>query len=115
MKKTTASKLPKPSASPTNPLAEAFPGGFTVRDQANALTAFAFRNGLLENLHAGKSSPLTDDPGLSRITDAEMKALMIEASTKLARLLEMRETDPEKYNTFIRGYGLAYCRFWNRK
>jgi hypothetical protein len=31
---------------------------FTVRDEANALTAYAFRNGFLEDLHAGKSSRL---------------------------------------------------------
>jgi hypothetical protein len=47
-----------------------FPGGFTVRDEANALTAFAFRNGPLEDLHVGQSSPLLDNPSLSRITNA---------------------------------------------
>jgi hypothetical protein len=31
-------------------------GGFTLRDEANALTAFAFRNGFLEDLHAGAIS-----------------------------------------------------------
>jgi hypothetical protein len=57
-----------------------FPGSFTVRDEADALTVFAFRNGPLEDLPAAKSSPLTDHPSLSRITDAEMKHLVITAS-----------------------------------
>ena len=30
---------------------------FTLRDEANALTAHAFRNGFLEDLHAGKPRP----------------------------------------------------------
>lgn len=38
------------------------PPDFTIRDEANALVAWAFRNGPIENLHAGKNSPLLDDP-----------------------------------------------------
>ena len=58
------------------------PGGddFTIRDEANAVTAFAFRNGFIEELHAGKWSPLLEQPGNSRITDDEMRRLMIEAA-----------------------------------
>ena len=79
------SEFPKPPDPFPEVIARAFPGGFTIRDEANALTAYAFRNGPLENLHAGKSSPLTSDPTLSRITDPEMKELMINASEKLAK------------------------------
>jgi hypothetical protein len=32
-------------------------GEFTVRDEANALTAYVFRNGFLEDLHAGNRHP----------------------------------------------------------
>jgi hypothetical protein len=92
----------------------AFPGGFTIRDEANALTAYAFRNGPLENLHAGKWSPLLEDPELSRITQAEMKELMINASYHLANALEHREQKPEIYRQFVQGYGLAYCQRWLR-
>jgi len=74
------------------------PGGkFTYRDQANVLTLLAFRNGPIEDLHAGKCSPLLDDPSLSRITDEEMKALMIAASARLAELLALRDSDPEEF------------------
>ena len=92
-----------------------FPGGFTIRDEANALTAFAFRNGPLEDLHAGKSSPLTKDASLSRITEAEMKELMINASERLAKMLAMREKNPEAYRTWAQTYGAMYCGLWNRE
>lgn len=108
-----------PSITDTPPIPEeqltaTYPGGFTVRDEANALTAYAFRNGPLEDLHAGKASPLTDDPSLSRITDAEMKKLMINASEHLAKMLALRDSDPEKYRRFVQTYGMRYCRSWNR-
>ena len=87
--------IPDVPAIPDKTLARAFPGGFTIRDEANALTAFAFRNGPIENLHAGKSSPLTDDPALSRITDDEMRELMVNASEMLAVVLALRDSDPD--------------------
>ncbi len=95
-------------------LARAFPGGFGIRDEANALAAFAFRNGPIERLHAGKPSPLLNDPTLSRITDDEMRELMINATEMLAALLALRESDPDKYRRFIHDYALKYCRRWER-
>jgi hypothetical protein len=114
MTRTKKRGLPEIPSLPEEFLAEAFPGGFTIRDEANALTAFAFRNGSLEDLHAGKTSRLTADPSLSRITQEEMKELIIEASEKLAYLLELRETDPETYRRFVQAYGFLFCREWNR-
>jgi hypothetical protein len=70
---------------------------WTIREEANALTCCAFRNGFLEDLHAGKHSELLEKPGLSRITDVEMKKLMMQSSAKLAELLALKETDPDKY------------------
>lgn len=99
---------------PDEMLESAFPGGFRHRDEANALTAYAFRNGTLEDLHAGKTSSLLDDSTLSRITDEEMKTLMIEASKKIAAILALREADPEKYMQFVQGYAIAYCHGWER-
>jgi hypothetical protein len=99
---------------PKDELEAAYPGGFTIRDEANALTAYAFRNGPLETLHSGKSSRLTADPTLSRLTDTEMKMLMINASEHLARMLALRENDPEEYRRFVQTYGMRYCGAWNR-
>ena len=74
------------------------PGGtFTYRDQANVMTLLAFRNGPIENLHAGQYSALLENADLSRITDEEMKTIMIDASTKLAELLALRDSDPEAF------------------
>jgi hypothetical protein len=88
---------------------------FTLRDEANALTAFAFRNGFLEDLHAGKTSPILTQPGYSRISDEEMRKLMIEASEKLEQMLRMRREEPGRYEVFIRDYQRKYCRSWKRE
>lgn len=87
---------------------------FTIRDEANALTAFAFRNGFIEELHAGRASPLLQEPGYSRITDDEMRRLMIEASEKLARKLQIKRSNPKEYGSWIRSYNAMYCRKWKR-
>ena len=113
-KKTRDHQFPKLEI-PAEMMERGFPGGFTVRDEANALAAYAFRNGPLENLHAGKSSPLTEDASLSRITQAEMKELMIEACEKLAYMLNLRQTDPDAYKNFVRVYGAMFCGSWNRE
>ena len=89
-------------------------GEFTLRDEANALTAFAFRNGFLEDLHAGKSSPLLEQPGYSRITDDEMRMLMIQASGKVEGMLRLKRSQPAKYELFIRDCQRRYCRKWKR-
>jgi len=88
---------------------------WTIREEANALTCSAFRNGFLEDLHAGEQSELLDDPKLSRITDEEMKKLMIQSSNQLAKLLAMKENDPAAYWEFIAKYFNAYCRRWERE
>ncbi|MGH7991170.1 MAG: hypothetical protein ACREDS_13395 [Limisphaerales bacterium] len=93
---------------------ESIPKEFTIRDEANALTAFAFRNGFLEDLHAGKPLPSGQQSGFSRISDDEMRRLMIEASEKLAGLLKMKQQEPQKYDAFIRRYNKIYCHSWKR-
>lgn len=52
---------------------------FTLRDEANAIVACAFRNGPIEDLHSGKDSELLRNPELSRITNDEMKTIMLNA------------------------------------
>jgi hypothetical protein len=91
-----------------------FPDGFTLRDEANAIVAMVFRNGPLEDLHAGKSSELLSNPELSRITDDEMKTLMINACEQVAKLLELKDTDPEEYYRQILSCSYMYCRRWQR-
>lgn len=88
---------------------------FTIRDEANALTAYAFRNGFIEELHAGKRSPLLDQPEFSRITDNEMRRLMVEASQKIAEMLALMRTDRKKYISWLAHYHPMYCRKWKRE
>lgn len=89
-------------------------GDFTLRDEANAIVAVAFRNGPIEDLHAGKHSALLEDTTLSRITDPEMKAIMIAACRKVEELLRLRGSDPEAYARLIRDSNERYCRNWER-
>ena len=79
------------------------PQEFTLRDEANALCAYAFRNGPIEDIHAD-----------GRISDEEMKHLMIKACESLAKLLTMRQDSPSEYDHFIRDYGRKYCYRWER-
>jgi hypothetical protein len=114
MQPRNTSRIPDVPEVPPEKLERLFPGGFTVRDEANALTAYAFRNGPIENLHAGKYSPLIDDPDLCRITNDEMKELMIAASEKLAAILRLRDSDPDRYRRFVQDYAVRYCYQWVR-
>ena len=86
---------------------------WTVREEANAITVWAFRNGYIEELHAGKHSELLEKPGLSRITDAEMKRLNIDISTHIAEILTLRDNDAEEYERRI-DYFLQYCKHWEK-
>ena len=100
---------------PQEILDEKFPGGFTLRDEANSIVNFCFRNTSIENLHAGKHSEILENTKYSRITDEEMKALMIEACKKVEFLLELRENEPENYKRFIQARGWMFCAGWDRK
>jgi hypothetical protein len=87
----------------------------TVRDEANAIVAFAFRNGQLENLHAGEySADLIENPNLSRITDAEMKQLMLFACEAVEKALRLRDENPEAYSRFIAMQQSHSCGDWQR-
>lgn len=77
---------------------------FTIRDEANAIVAYAFRNGYLENLHTN----------LSGFNNPKMKKLMIESCEKMNRFLIMKKYKPAKYDEIIRDYNLRFCRTWNR-
>ncbi len=83
--------------------AVAMPVAFTLRDEANALCAYAFRNGFIEDIHAD-----------GRISDEEMKRLMIQVSESLAKLLVKKQDTPGEYDRFIRDYHRQYCRRWER-
>jgi len=86
----------------------------TFRDEANAIVAHAFRNGPIEDLHAGKQSELLKDPSLSRLTDDEIKEVMIFACREVAGLLVMREKNTDEYIDFVLRYKRTFCSQWER-
>lgn len=92
-----------------------FPGGFTLRDEANAIVVYAFRNGPLEDRHKGESSELLENPKLRRITDAEMKELMLNACEHMEKLLRLKQEDPTAYYQKLLGFSMQFCRDWDRQ
>jgi hypothetical protein len=92
-----------------------FPGGFDRRDEANAIIAMSVRNGPIENLHAGKHSPLLEDETLSRLTDADIKTIMLYATKMVTFMLWLRDEAPEVYRRYVQVYGSRYCRMWERQ
>ena len=67
--------------------------------EAKALVALAFRNGPIEDLHAGRLCTVcSGNWEISHITDEEMKAIMKSAVDAMYRLLWLRDFDSAAYN-----------------
>ena len=82
---------------------DAPPKEFTLRDEANAICAYAFRNGPLERIH--------EEYGISQ---SDMKEFVINASEHLAKLMAMKQQSPDEYDRFIRHYHGQFCLQWER-
>jgi hypothetical protein len=81
--------------------------------EAKALVALAFRNGPIEDLHAGR--PCTVCSGkreISHISDEEMKAIMKSAVNTLYRPLWQRDRDPVAYDENL-ALGRRYTLHWD--
>ena len=75
--------------------------------------ALAFRNGPIEDVHAGKECPTCAGKSeYSHITQAEMKNIMKQAVDTVYKLLWLKQNDHEKYEATIE-FGKRYTRFWN--
>jgi cation transport protein ChaC len=84
----------------------------TVRE-AKAIVVLAFRNGPIEELHAGKPcSACEGKSGYSRISDAEMKVVMKNAVNRVYKLLRLKADDPEGYERQI-AYGERSTANWD--
>ena len=80
--------------------------------EAKALTALAFRNGPIEDLHAGKPCSLCSGrPEYSHVSNEEMKKIMKAAVTAMYRLLWQRENDPLAYRKSL-ALGQRYTQHW---
>ena len=81
--------------------------------EAKAIVALAFRNGPIENVHAGRLCPVCEgQAGFSRITDEEMKLIMKSAVDRVYELLCLRADNPAAYESRIR-FGAQYTTRWD--
>jgi len=81
--------------------------------EAKAIVALAFRNGLIEDIHAGKRCPTCgSEPRYSRITDIEMTLIMKNAVDRVFTLLCLKSSKPEEYEKEIT-FGERYTTQWD--
>ena len=81
--------------------------------EAKMIVALAFRNGPIEELHAGKPCPTCSvDSGYSRISDEEMKGIMKAAVNSVYSLLWKKDNDSEAYVKSL-VLGARYTQRWD--
>lgn len=81
--------------------------------EARAIVALAFRNGPIEDVHAGRQCPACDGQDeYSRITDPEMKEIMKAAVDRVYTLLKMKDEHPEQFEGLIQ-FGARYTQEWD--
>ena len=81
--------------------------------EAKMIVALAFRNGPIEDLHAGKTCPTCSaGSGYSRISDEEMKGIMKAAVNTVYSLLWKKDNDSEAFAK-SRVLGARYTERWD--
>lgn len=79
------------------------------RVEANAMTAYCFRNGPLEDIHAG----------VAPLVQRGMKALMITSSRRVDAWLRVHdlalEHAPDAWWAWVNAYNYMYCKRWSVK
>jgi hypothetical protein len=81
--------------------------------EAKAIVALAFRNGPIENLHAGRQCPTCScESGYSKITDAEMKTIMKNAVDHVYKFSVIKKSDPLRYKEIV-DYGNDVASAWD--
>jgi len=85
----------------------------SLASEAKALVALAFRNGPIEDLHAGGPCVACNgNRAISHISDEEMKRIMKAAVNKVYSLLWQRENDREAYLKSL-ALGARYAQRWD--
>ena len=70
--------------------------------EAKSIVALAFRNGPIEDVHAGTTCPTcAGKKKYSHITDSEMKRIMKKAVDTVFTLMWLKEHEPEAYRSLI--------------
>ena len=72
----------------------------------------AFRNGPIENIHAGHSSCSMCGASHSRISDQEMREIMKFAVDRAATLMMLRENNVDQYEKLVMR-ALDYVQRWD--
>ncbi len=81
--------------------------------EAKALVAMAFRNGPIENVHAGKDCPTCcGKDEYSHITQAEMREIMKTAVDRLYTFLVLKQSDHAAYEALV-SFGERYTTAWD--
>lgn len=81
--------------------------------EAKAIVALAFRNGPIEDIHAGKRCPTCNgNAEYSRITEAEMTLITKNAVNHVYRLLKLKASDTAEYERQI-AFGARYTGKWD--
>jgi Zn ribbon nucleic-acid-binding protein len=84
-----------------------------IAREAKAIVALAFRNGPIEQFHAGKPCPTcAGHDGFSRITEEQMALIMKNAVDHVYHLLLLKEEDPVEYERQVR-FGEQYTANWD--
>lgn len=84
-----------------------------IAREAKSIVTLAFRNGPIEDVHAGKVCPACcGSPDYSRITEDEMKAVMKSAVNAVYKLLWNRDLYSDAYRKSIE-YGVRFTSRWN--
>jgi hypothetical protein len=92
------------------PLSEDLPD---LAREAKAIVAFAFRNGPIENVHAGRTcSKCHGKAEYSHITQDEMREIMKSAVNRLYTLLVLKKNDRDAYERLI-AFGERYTSAWD--
>lgn len=81
--------------------------------EAKAITVLAFRNGPLEDVHAGQACPTCAGKAeYSHITQDEMKSIMKNAVNKVYAFLWIRTQCPDVYPEIVNA-GLRFAPSWD--
>ena len=86
-----------------------------IAREAKALVALTFRNGPIQEVHAGRHCPTcAGNAEYSRITDEEMKAMIKNAVDQLYALLVLKIEKPDEYERRIQ-FGERYTAKWTTR
>jgi hypothetical protein len=90
-----------------------FPLNPELAEEAKAIVVLAFRNGPIEDIHAGKPCPTCSrDSSYSRISDAEMKQIMKNAVDRVYSMLWMKQNKPMAYAAYLE-FGCRNAKSWD--